>query len=212
MSNCIFCRENRFYNNFKAGFTLSESLIYENEYIFVTPDISPLIPGHLLIVSQNHYNSFAGAPTEVRYALQKAIKYIYSNLNYKNITWFEHGAVFPGKGGASIDHAHLHVLPHEFPIQQAIEDDKKYSKKIPFSQEIFCTLAEKQPYLWVSNDFNSSCIYYVDNLPSQYLRNIVMRLQESEKYNWKSSFMEETSIRKYRETLRIIHYKGDRHE
>ena len=50
--------------------------------------------------------------------------YIYERLGYQEITWFEHGAVFPGKGGASIDHAHLHVLPCNFPVQNAVESDK----------------------------------------------------------------------------------------
>lgn len=208
MNNCIFCQENRFHNNLKAGFTLSESLIYADEYIFVTPDLSPLVSGHLLIVSQNHYNSFAGAPIEVQDALQSAIEYIHNNLHYEKITWFEHGAVFPGKGGASIDHAHLHVLPYDFPIQQAVEADNKYSKKIQFSKDIFYRLAEKQPYLWISDGFDSSSIYYVDSLPSQYLRGVVMRLQGRGEYNWKSNFMGEESIRKYRATLERIHLRG----
>lgn len=208
MNNCIFCQENRFRNNLKVGFTLSESLIYEDEYIFVTPDLSPLVPGHLLIVSQNHYNSFAEAPIEVQDALQRAIQHIHNDLRYEKIVWFEHGAVFPGKGGASIDHAHIHVLPYDFPIQRVVETDNKYSKKIEFSKDIFYTLAKKQPYLWISNSFNSSSIYYVDSLPSQYLRKIVMRLQGKREYDWKSNFFEEESIRKYRETLERIHLRG----
>lgn len=208
MNNCIFCQENRFHNNLKVGYTLSESLIYEDEYIFITPDLSPLVPGHLLIVSQNHYNSFAETPIEVRDVLQRAIEYIHNKLHYEKIAWFEHGAVFPGKGGASIDHAHLHVLPHNFPIQQAVESDNKYSKKIQFSKDIFYALAKKQPYLWISNGFDSSSIYYVDSLPSQYLRDVVMRLQGRKEYNWKSNFMEEETMKKYKETLKRIHLRG----
>lgn len=83
----------------------------------------------------------------------------HNNLHYEKITWFEYGAVFPGKGGASIDHAHLHVWPYDFPIQQAVEADNKYSKKIQFSKDIFYRLAEKQPYLWTSDGFDSSSIY-----------------------------------------------------
>lgn len=208
MNNCIFCQENRFHNNLKAGFTFSESLIYEDEYVFITPDLSPLVPGHLLIVSQNHYNSFAGAPIEVQNDLQKTIEYIHNSLHYEKIAWFEHGAVFSGKGGASIDHAHLHVLPYEFPIQQAVEADNKYSKKVEFSKDLFYKLAEKQPYLWISNGFDSSSIYYVDNLPSQYLRSIVVQLQGKREYNWKSNFMGEESKKKYRATLEKINLRG----
>lgn len=129
-------------------------------------------------------------------------------MHYEKITWFEYGAVFPGKGGASIDHAHLHVWPYDFPIQQAVEADNKYSKKIQFSKDIFYRLAEKQPYLWTSDGFDSSSIYYVDSLLSQYLRGVVMRLQGRGEYNWKSNFMGEESIRKCRATLERIHLRG----
>lgn len=208
MNDCIFCRNNRFCNNIKVGFTLTESLIYEDEHIFVTPDLSPLVPGHLLVISQNHYNSFAGAPVEIQDALYKAIDFIHDYLHYEKITWFEHGAVFPGKGGASIDHAHLHILPYDFPIQQAVEMDHRFFQKVPFSIEAFSMLSDKQPYLWISDGFDSSCIYYVDSLPSQYLREIVMRLQGKREYNWKSSYMKEESIKKYRETLQLVKQRG----
>lgn len=202
MSICIFCPKHRFQNNFKVGFSLSESLIYEDEYIFVTPDLSPLVSGHLLIVSQKHYNSFSSAPIEVKKALKNALQYIYERLGYQDITWFEHGAVFPGKGGASIDHAHLHVLPCNFPVQKAVESDNKYFQKVKFSIEIFNSLANKQPYLWIGNSLDSSYIYFVNCLPSQYLRNIIMQLQGSNAYNWKNNFMGEESKEKYRETLK----------
>ncbi|MDE5946354.1 MAG: HIT domain-containing protein [Oscillospiraceae bacterium] len=204
MGICVFCPKYRFQNNFKVGFTLSESLIYEDEYIFVTPDLAPLVSGHLLIVSQKHYNSFSSAPIEVKKALKKAMEHIYKSLGCQDITWFEHGAVFPGKGGASIDHAHLHVLPCNLSVQKAVEYDNKYFQKEEFSIETFNSLANKQPYLWIGNGLDSSNIYFVNYLPSQYLRNIIMQLQGSNVYNWKNSFMEEESKEKYRETLKKI--------
>jgi len=212
MSICIFCPKHRFQNNFKVGFTLQESLIYEDENIFVTPDLAPLVSGHLLVVSQKHYNSFSGAPIEVKKALKKAMLYIYESLGYHDITWFEHGAVFPGKGGASIDHAHLHVLPYNFPVQKVVESDNKYFQKVEFSIEIFNSLANKQPYLWIGNGLDSSNIYFVNYLPSQYLRSIIMQLQGSDTYNWKNNFMEEESKEKYRETLKKILKEGNQNE
>lgn len=208
MNNCIFCQGNRFSNNFKLGFTISESLIYENEYIFITPDLSPLVSGHLLIISQKHYNSFAESPKEVKDALQRAIEYIHHNLHYDEITWFEHGAVIPGKGGASIDHAHLHVLPYNIPVHKVVEVDNKFSEKICFSKDTFYMLPKQQPYLWISNGLASSNLYLVDNLPSQYLRKIVMNLQGITEYNWKNVYMDEETMRRYRKTLEKVNLRG----
>ncbi len=203
MNKCIFCYENRFVNNRKNGFSIDDSLIYSNDCIFVTPDISPLIPGHLLIVSQEHYNSFSDAPTSVKEALVQTIQYIKDDLGYTQMTWFEHGAVFPGKGGASINHAHVHVLPMLLPVQEEVEKDRYFSKRLPFSIDLFNSLAGKQPYLWISDGNASSHIFFVDNLPSQYLRSVAMRIQGKEAYDWKSDYTSKTSIQRYKKTLAI---------
>lgn len=210
MNNCIFCHENRFANNRKNGFSISDSLLYTNDYIFITPDISPLVPGHLLIVSQDHYNSFSNAPTPIKEALFQTIQYIKDNLGYTQMTWFEHGSVFPGKGGASINHAHVHILPMLLPIQEEIEKDKYFSNSFPFSIELFNSLASKQPYLWISDGNGSSHIYFVDNLPSQYLRSVVMRIQGKEAYDWKSDFSSAASIQRYQNTLTIARRQLDK--
>ena len=203
MRNCVFCRDNRFKNNFKVGFSLEESLIYEDAQIFITPDLAPLLRGHYLVVSQDHYHSFAEAPAEVHDSLRRAIDYLADKLNC-SISWFEHGAVFPGKGGASIDHAHLHILACDLDIQKAVEADGKYLECVPYSDETFCSLARRQPYLLIGGSSNDTKLYYVDLLPSQYLRDIVMQLREHSDYNWKHVFTSEESKNKYRETLNLL--------
>ncbi len=43
MSNrCVFCKENRFRLNQKAGLDVQQAVIYENERICITPDLAPL--------------------------------------------------------------------------------------------------------------------------------------------------------------------------
>ena len=206
MNNCVFCPQNRFKKNYEVGFTLQESLIFENEYLYITPDLSALLPGHLLIVSHGHYNSYSSAPAKVKNALKEALIYIHHDLGYTNITWFEHGAVFPGKGGASIDHAHLHVIPQSINLQSLVEQDPLYSASFGYSDELFDSLARKQPYLWISDgfDLDKSKLYFVNKIPSQYLRILVMKMQGSDNYNWKNNYKSKSIKEKYRESLKII--------
>ena len=204
MNKCVFCQNNRFENNQKIGFTFADSLIYSNEYVFVTPDISPLTAGHLLIVSQDHYNSFADAPLAVKNALFESLRFIRANLGYDEMIWFEHGAVFPGQGGASVNHAHVHVLPITLPIREEVEKDHLYSAKEVFSMELFNYLSNRQSYLWISDGNQTSNVFFVDDLPSQYLRRIAMSLQGENTYDWKSNYSLPSSRQKYIETLSIV--------
>jgi len=77
MSNrCVFCKENRFLLNQKAGLDVQQAVIYENERICITPDLAPLTSGHLLILSQDHFNSYADAPVCVINDLLYVIRYL----------------------------------------------------------------------------------------------------------------------------------------
>ena len=201
---CVFCNENRFCLNKKIGLDSEQAVIYEDEYIYVTPDLAPLSEGHLLIVSQEHYNSFANAPRDVRNSLMKMLEYLSEDIyRDSDITWFEHGAVFEGTGGASIDHAHLHVIPKSLKLIEAVEHDKKYIEKKSYTEKNFVELLLKQPYLWIGSR-KTSYLYYVNELPSQYLRKKVMELLHGEDFDWKENFYLESSIKKYKDTLNLI--------
>ena len=207
---CVFCRENRFTLNGKIGLDTREAVLYEDELIYATPDLSPLTAGHLLIVSQEHYNSFANAPRCVIDHLMKALLYFSEDIfGGREITWFEHGAVFERTGGASISHAHLHLIPQALELNAIVEKDRKYLKKIPFSDKGFADLAFAQPYLWIGNR-RDSFLYHVKELPSQYLRKMVMQVENGNAYDWKENYSSDDSIKRYRSTIELVHDKRRR--
>lgn len=209
-NGCVFCRENRFTLNEEIGLDTREAVLYEDELIYVTPDLSPLAAGHLLIVSQEHCNSFANAPRCVFERLMKTLLYFSEEIfGGKEITWFEHGAVFEGTGGASISHAHLHLIPQALALNTVVEKDRKYSKKIPFSDKEFADLAFAQPYLWIGNR-GGSFLYHVKELPSQYLRKMVMQMGNGNVYDWKKNYSSDDSIKRYRSTIELVHGKRRR--
>lgn len=201
--HCVFCKENRFLLNQKAGMDIQEAVIYENDRICITPDLAPLTTGHLLVLSQEHFNSFADAPVCVRNDLLCVIRYLSESFfSNTGITWFEHGAVFPDTGGASINHAHLHIIPHTLHLETDIETDHMYCKKIPFSANAFSALAAAQPYLWIGNRY-ASYIYTVSALPRQYLRQKAASLLDCEDYNWQHTYLSARSQNAYQETIRL---------
>ncbi len=204
MSNrCVFCKENRFLLNQKAGLDVQQAVIYENERICITPDLAPLTSGHLLILSQDHVNSYADAPVCVINDLLYVIRYL-SDTIFPNseITWFEHGAVFPDTAGASVNHAHLHIIPHALNLEADIESDHMYCKKTPFSVNALSDFASAQPYLWIGNRQNSF-IYSVNELPRQYLRKKAASLLDCKHYDWQQTYLSEYSRKAYKETIHL---------
>ena len=62
-------------------------------------------------------------------------------------------------------------------------------------------LADKHPYLWVS-DQEKPFLYVVDELPSQFLREVFMQCRSSDyTYNWRDEYTNKKSIEMYKKTL-----------
>jgi len=112
--DCFFCN-GLFQLNKKIGLASEESIIYQDDNVFITPDIAPVAKGHFLIISKVHWNSFANADENTYTSLEKAKDFLRNSV-FKDtkILFFEHGSVRKNTAGACIDHAHIHVIPITF--------------------------------------------------------------------------------------------------
>ena len=72
--SCHFCI-NIFKKNREQGLPEEDSLVYEDENIYVMPDISPLTVGHLLIVSKKHYQGYGNASLETLNSVNYFLEY-----------------------------------------------------------------------------------------------------------------------------------------
>lgn len=100
MSDCIFCKI--------ARYEVAKEFIYEDEDVMVFPDIHPIKPIHLLVVSKKHIPDFLDIQDKeildkMRLVIQKMIKD--QNLNGKGYRLGVNGG-----GAQSIDHLHIHLM------------------------------------------------------------------------------------------------------
>ena len=104
-SNCVFC-------------DADESLkIYETQNLFVLFDPYPLVEGHIMISSKDHYGCAGELPNKIIEELSflKEKVRIILNKTYKVVSFYEHGRA----GGCMATdpenrlchHFHLHALP-----------------------------------------------------------------------------------------------------
>lgn len=204
LGGCPFCEEHKLELHERVGYTKEEALIYEDENVYAIPDLSPVSNGHYLIVPHKHYHSFSSCPEQVFHSLRKALLFIITEIYCSTeVTVFEHGAVFEGTGGSSIDHAHMHILLDEIDLVSQIDKEHLYIEKMPFTKENFLSMKGKQPYILVGNKKYGLYLFTVDEtLPSQYLRKVSAEcLNSTINYNWRQCFDETESLERLKETL-----------
>lgn len=198
---CHFC-ENIFERNRELGLPEQESIVYEDENIFVMPDICPLSVGHMLIISRIHYQGFASAGQAVVQSVEKFLEYYRKKIGGRNFTVFEHGAVISYNAGASIDHAHIHIVPYELNMKQLL--NQYFSNPLRYNLgELSNYSALKQPYLFYKNgNEEKGYIYPVNRIKSQFLRDIANQLMNRRMdYNWKNTYGQTEFYIEFHKTL-----------
>lgn len=191
-TSCPFCGERRKAFLQKHGYNVNKMYFYEDEEFSISPDLSPLVDGHLLAIPKRHYCSI-GALHDSR-LLDKMINKCEKLLHTTDLLIFEHGAVVEGEGGASIDHAHIHIMPRPQSMSSDIID--KYileSGYVDVSKKRYCNqnvlrqwYEDKQSYIFyrISGAWFG---YPVSNLPHQFLR-LMLQPYCQLSYNWKETF------------------------
>lgn len=190
-NTCPFCKEHFFPYHAKAGLKADEAIIYADDNVFVTPDISPVSEGHYLIVTKHHYCNFAKSPEGVRQSLFRAIRYIREKIFCSEVYLaFEHGSTKIAFAGNSIDHAHVHIIKQEFPLRDAVNKDAKFLEMLTnISLEEYAQKHSHDAYLWILTTGEHSTFYKVDSLESQYLRKKVVNLSHLDyTYNWRDEY------------------------
>ncbi len=95
--HCVFC----------APEVLTTRMM-STPHFLVIADHAPLVPGHTLIIPQQHYPCYGAVPGDLDEELVAIRDLITGFLtrNYPAVTWFEHGVFHQ-----TVYHAHLHAMP-----------------------------------------------------------------------------------------------------
>jgi diadenosine tetraphosphate (Ap4A) HIT family hydrolase len=206
---CFFCDDKRFSLNKDIGIACEDSIIFEDENVFITPDIAPVIEGHFLIVTKKHLTSFGGADAQTFESLERAKEFIRSSVfTGEKVLFFEHGAVIEKTAGSCIDHAHAHAIPltKEIDINGFIKDVMAgfiTTKKVRATREALKNCAnDRQPYLFYEKGIDDAWYYPVDKLPSQFFR-MMIAYYYTKAHNWKLSYRSTETKELFERTLAL---------
>ena len=123
MVNCPFCRE------LQSGklpdfcdADIDSRILHETKRFVVLPDISPLVPGHVMIVPKAHilcFGAVEAAAQDEFSGLVNATRAILKE-HYGPSVLLEHGTSSLDPVADHVTHAHLHVVPAAIDIRDAL--------------------------------------------------------------------------------------------
>lgn len=185
---CCFCKElERGYLEINKE-NKGNRIITETDNFVVFPALGPIVEGHVLITSKEHYIGVGGVPKEFYEELEEIQKKVRSALKeiYGKSLFFEHGASISGeKSACCIEHTHIHALPVNVDVEQVLTEKfpKKRIGKMEVLQEYF---KNGKPYFFVeTNDIERSVFDIPDIVPSQYIRQIIATsIRKPERWDW----------------------------
>ncbi len=104
MSDCIFCKI--------IKKEIPATVLYEDEDVLVFMDIGPIIKGHALVVSKQHYDPVTETPDAVLAKLHIIAKKIalaqVNGLGADGVNIMQNNGVAAGQ---EVPHIHVHVIP-----------------------------------------------------------------------------------------------------
>jgi diadenosine tetraphosphate (Ap4A) HIT family hydrolase len=114
--DCVLCPPLRFRLNAMADLPGEAAVLAADGDFFLMPDLAPLVEGHVLLVTSGHLQC-AGAfgrglwarAWQWRHRVARLYRAAYGA---DGLVMFEHGPGAPQGGGACVDHAHWHLMPH----------------------------------------------------------------------------------------------------
>ena len=104
MNDCIFCKI--------IAKEIPATILYEDDFVLVFMDIGPIIKGHALVVSREHYDPVTETPDDILAKLHQVAKRIaraqVNGLGADGVNIMQNN----GKAaGQVVNHIHVHVIP-----------------------------------------------------------------------------------------------------
>ncbi len=167
---------------------IQNTVLFETQNYVVVPALGSFVPGYVIVATKDHYINFAELPTEMFlefFQIHKAVRKVV-RAKYGPTLSFEHGSWDIDRGGACINHAHLHVLP--FMGDTAALMPNEFPSKIVHPHSWQSQAQKNSGYIYIEDSAENARVYTAQSeFPRQYVRQrICLTLGEDlcTKWNW----------------------------
>ena len=184
--DCLFCSIQEMSNPSNP----EDEIIDESENFYAKAALGHFVFGYTLIISKDHLLSFANLPEHLFPELEAFRDNVLAklrNICQHPINIMEHGAISRcQRGGACIDHAHLHLMPLAADLYPILI--KKFSfSELASIRELRCFKEAQIPYLYYQREgFRGHGVQLSQDVPSQLLRRIACQaMGQPELWDWR---------------------------
>jgi diadenosine tetraphosphate (Ap4A) HIT family hydrolase len=161
------------------GADLQNRIIAQSPNLCLLADMSPLCVGHLLLVSRDHYLSFAEVikdhGSEVEDVLDRVL--IQYQRTFGRSVVLEHGSSSDIDGAACITHAHWHLLPlGADAVHEIIYTDGLPCIELADLRHLVTMAHQGRSYFFVSDSSRHRLYGVAKSMRRQYLRSVAGEL------------------------------------
>ncbi|MEA3514205.1 MAG: hypothetical protein U9R34_01910 [Nanoarchaeota archaeon] len=171
-------------------YQLKKNILYESDNFFVVPSIGQMgIEGYVLLCSKEHYVGIGNIPEghipELEAVLDKTKKVISENY-CSDVIVFEHGPRLGyHKGGCSLDHSHLHIVPISIDIMVLLNRMFQPEEIHDFGRLKYISETQKSSYMFIETQGRKRYVIKSEfPIPSQYLRQVIASGIRVNEWNW----------------------------
>jgi diadenosine tetraphosphate (Ap4A) HIT family hydrolase len=185
------------------GIPVPSRTLATTDHFLVNVDISPLAPGHLLIVPKAHMTCFGAVPHAHRNEFEQLLDRVTAVLTctYGAPTLLEHGSSSCSLAGGCISHAHLHVFPGPVVLESTTGPLDAMEIESFWALEQFAEF--DRPYVFCRDMSGHMFVTEkVDELPRQFIRIAIAASigLPAPKWNWREHIL----VDNLRETLSVL--------
>ncbi|GAA3986064.1 hypothetical protein GCM10023085_80220 [Actinomadura viridis] len=172
--DCVLCPPLRFRLNEMADLPGESAVLADDGGLFLMPDLAPLADGHVLLVTALHHQCAGAFEEELwerawrwRHRVGRIYRAAYGR---EDLVMFEHGPGTPQGGGACVDHAHWHLLPHSSGGgMRALLEERGLGGRAATWESVREYFRTGRSYLLLEEE-GAVTVHPGEGVPSQYLR------------------------------------------
>ena len=206
--NCFFCYKNLFPQNRTSGRTIAGSILYGDSNLFVAVDCSPLIEGHLLAITNQHFSSMMRADVKIEKInnVKHTIRSMTDGAMRRSTLFLEHGTTEDkAKETSCIDHAHIHSLPLRYNIKSRIEEALGPMSRSSSKSQLRRFLASRE-YIYYEAKSGEGYFRYddIDQIQSQFFRVVAGEYLGRSNVKWAAVLKDADTEERFEKTITMF--------
>jgi len=185
--DCLFCSIQDIPNPSNP----EDEIIDESENFYAKPALGHFVFGYTLIISKEHFHSFAYVPEQLFPELEAFKHHVLNKLHSlcpHPISMMEHGALNRcQRGGSCIDHAHLHLMPLAADLYPALSERFSFGELQDVSAVRRFKDAQISYLFYQREGLRGQAVELSQEVPSQLLRRIACQaLGTPDLWDWRA--------------------------